>query len=148
MVRALLTAGVCALALTGCATIVKGTTQAVAINTPGVPGAQCTLSSPAIGTKVVATPASLTLDKAADNIQVVCKKECYQDGIGIIPSHTEAMAAGNIIAGGIIGLGVDAASGAMNKYTSDNQIAMVPDPNCRAPAAPPPMSPRGKAKVS
>jgi hypothetical protein len=124
--------GFVALSIAGCATIVKGTNQAVAVNTPGVPGAQCTLASPAIGTKIVTTPASLTLDKAADNITVVCKKECYQDGVGIIPSHTEAMAAGNIIAGGIIGLGVDAASGAMNRYTADNQFAMVPVPGCKA----------------
>src|SRR5690606_3274586 len=77
----------------GCATIVKGTTQSVAINTPGVPGAECTLSSSAIGTKVVFTPATLTLEKGADHISVVCRKECYQDGMGMIASHTEAMAA-------------------------------------------------------
>lgn len=118
----------------GCATITKGTTQSVAVNTPGVPGAQCTLTSSAIGNKVVVTPASLVLDKGADNISVVCKKECYQDGIGIIQSNTETMAAGNIIAGGVIGLGVDAASGAMNKYTSDNQFAMTPIAGCRAKA--------------
>ncbi len=118
--------------LAGCATIVKGTTQQVVLSTPGVPGAQCTPVSSAIGTKVVATPASMTLDKGADNIAVTCKKECYQDGTGIIASSTEAMAAGNIIAGGVIGLGVDAVSGAMNKYNAENQIAMVPIPGCRA----------------
>ena len=32
-------------------------------------------------------------------------------GSSIIPSNTEAMAAGNVIFGGVIGLGVDAASG-------------------------------------
>jgi phosphoketolase len=142
--RTFMVVGLSALVLSACATIVKGTTQAVALNTPGVPGAQCTLSSPAIGTKIVVTPAQLTLDKAADNIQVICKKECYQDGVGIIPSHTEAMAAGNIIAGGIIGLGVDAASGAMNKYNADNQIAMVPDPPCKAPTP----AAKGKPRVS
>jgi hypothetical protein len=117
--------------LAGCATITKGTTQSVAVNTPGVPGAQCTLNSSAIGTKVVTTPASLTLDKASDNITVVCKKECYQDGTGIIGSFTETMAAGNLIAGGVVGLGVDAVSGAMNRYNADNQFAMVPIQGCK-----------------
>lgn len=116
----------------GCATITKGTTQQVSLNTPGVTGAQCTLVSSAIGTKVVSTPATMTLDKGSDNIAVTCKKECFQDGTGIIASSTETMAAGNLIAGGIIGLGVDAASGAMNKYNAENQIAMVPIPGCRA----------------
>jgi hypothetical protein len=120
-----------AIFISACATLTKGTTQPIVLATPGVPGAQCTLSSPAIGTKVVTTPASLVLDKSQSSITVVCKKECYQDGTGIIASNTETMAAGNILAGGVIGLGIDAASGAMNKYNSDNQIAMVPIPGCR-----------------
>ncbi len=121
----------CAVAAGGCASIVKGTTQSVALNTPGVPGAQCTLVSEGIGTKTVATPATLVLDKSQHNIAVTCKKECYQDGVGIISSSTEGMAAGNIIAGGVIGLGIDAATGAMNKYNPDNQIAMVPVQGCK-----------------
>jgi hypothetical protein len=120
-----------ALSVAGCATITKGTTQPVAINTPGVTGAQCTLTSAAIGSKVVSTPATVVLDKSQDSISVVCKKECYQDAAGIISSNTEAMAAGNIIAGGVIGLGIDAASGAMNKYNGDNQFAMVPIQGCK-----------------
>lgn len=77
------------------------------------------------------TPASITLQKGSDNISVRCAKECFSDGVGIIGSHTEAMAAGNIIAGGVIGLGIDAASGAMNKYTEHNQISMMPLAGCR-----------------
>ncbi len=118
-------------AIGGCASITKGTTQSVALDTPGVPGASCTLASEGIGTKVVQTPTAMVLDKSQHNIAVTCKKECYNDGIGIIPSHTEAMAAGNIIAGGVVGLAVDAASGAMNKYNDANQIAMVPIPGCK-----------------
>lgn len=118
----------------GCATITKGTTQSVAVNTPGVPGAQCTLTSSAIGSKVVTTPASIVLDKGSDNISVVCKKECYQDAVGIISSNTETMTAGNVLVGGVIGLGVDAASGAMNRYNADNQFAMIPIPGCKAKA--------------
>jgi hypothetical protein len=48
------------------------------------------------------------------------------------------MAAGNVIFGGIIGLGVDAASGAMNKYPDVVTVAMTPDPACRAPEPAPP----------
>ena len=120
-----------AIFISACATLTKGTTQPVVLATPGVPGAQCTLNSPSIGTKVVTTPASIVLDKSQNSITVVCKKQCYQDGTGIISSNTETMAAGNILAGGVIGLGIDAASGAMNKYNSDNQIAMVPIPGCK-----------------
>lgn len=120
-----------AVAISGCATITKGTTQAVALNTPGAVGAQCTLNSSAIGTKVITTPATITLDKSQESITVLCKKECFQDGGTVIASNTETMAAGNLIAGGVVGLGVDAISGAMNKYNADNQVAMVPIPGCK-----------------
>jgi len=59
-------------------------------------------------------------------------------GTSVIPSGTEAMTAGNIVFGGIIGLGVDAASGAMNKYPDIVTVAMVPDQACQRPAAPRP----------
>jgi hypothetical protein len=103
-----------AAALAGCATITRGTTQVVAVNTPGVPGATSILSSSSIGSQTVLTPAPVTLQKGRDNVSVHCSKECYQDGAGVIGSNMEGMTAGNIILGGVIGLGVDAASGAMN----------------------------------
>ena len=40
-----------AVSVVGCATITRGTTQVVAVSTPGVPGAICTLSSGSIGAK-------------------------------------------------------------------------------------------------
>ncbi len=126
-------AGILAMLL-GCATITKGTTQAVAVSTPGAPGATCTLTSGGIGTKVVTTPATIVLDKSQDNISVVCKKQCFQDGVGIIASNTESMTAGNVLVGGVVGLGVDAVSGAMNRYNADNQFTMVPIQGCRASA--------------
>jgi hypothetical protein len=123
-----------AVMLAACATITKGTTQVVAVNTPGVAGASCTLTSPAIGTLTVVTPDTISLPKASDNISVRCSKECYQDGAGVISSNMEGMTAGNIILGGVIGLGVDAVSGAMNKYSPEIQVALIPVPGCGAPA--------------
>jgi hypothetical protein len=49
-----------------------------------------------------------------------------------VSSFTEGLAAGNIIAGGVIGLGVDAATGAMNKYAPETIIVMIPIQGCRA----------------
>jgi hypothetical protein len=120
------------LMLPSCATIVKGTTQTIAINSPGAAGARCQLRSGAIGTVDVVTPATVTLEKSQENITVHCVKECFQDGAGIVTSFTEGLAAGNIIAGGVIGLGIDAASGAMNKYAPETIIVMTPIQGCRA----------------
>jgi hypothetical protein len=124
------------LVLAACATLTKGTTQVVAINTPGVTGATCTLTAPAIGTLRVVTPDTVVLPKARDNVAVRCSKECYRDGDGSISSDVEGMVAGNIIIGGVVGAVADAASGAMYKYSGEVQVAMDPVPGCGvAPAA-------------
>jgi hypothetical protein len=120
----------CAFLLFGCATITKGTTQTVAVDTPGVPGATCTIQTQN-GPRVVTTPGNVVLDRGSSPLPIQCTKECYVIGSSIIPSNTEAMAAGNVIFGGFIGLGVDAATGALNKYADIVTVAMTPDPACR-----------------
>lgn len=118
-----------ALVLVGCATITKGTTQTIAVDTPGAPGATCTIQTQS-GPRVLTTPGNVTLDKGSAALPITCTKECYVMGSSMIPSNTESMAAGNVILGGVIGLGVDAATGAMNKYPDLVTVAMVPDPAC------------------
>lgn len=134
-----------ALLLASCATITKGTTQLVAVDTPGVPGAICTISTTS-GPQVVTTPGTVTLAKGANSLPIQCAKQCYLPGTGIIPSNAEAMAAGNVVFGGVIGLGVDAATGAMNHYADQVTVAMLPDPACRQ--APPPLSRRQAPAVA
>src|SRR5438067_666925 len=124
-----------ALLLTGCATITKGTTQSVAIDTPGVPGATCTITTQN-GPQMVTTPGTVVLTKGSTALPIQCTKECYLMGSSIIPSNTEAMAAGNVVFGGLIGLGVDTASGAINKYPDIVTVAMTPDQTCQQPVAP------------
>src|SRR6476646_2027373 len=121
-----------ALLLFGCATMTKGTTQSVAVDTPGVPGATCTIQTQS-GPQTVTTPGSIVLSKGSAALPIQCTKECYSAGSSIIPSNTETMAAGNVIFGGPIGLGVDAMSGAMNKYPDFVPVAMTPDPACQSP---------------
>ena len=122
--------GAISILFAGCSTIVKGTEQQVSVNTPGVPGAICQLQSPAIGTRTVQTPANITLPKSKNNVAVSCAAQCYTPGVGTLASHTEVMAAGNVLFGGIIGLGIDAASGAMNTYDPGVEVIMTPLPGC------------------
>jgi hypothetical protein len=126
----------CALPLIACATITKGTTQFVAIDTPGAPGATCTIQTKD-GPQLVTTPGNVTLRKGFEALPISCSKECYLPGAGMIASDTEAMTAGNVVFGGIIGLGVDAATGAMNKYANQVTVAMIPDQSCRRGELPP-----------
>jgi phosphoketolase len=123
------------LALVGCATITKGTTQTIAVDTPGVPGATCTIQTPN-GPRGLVTPGNVALDKQSAGLPITCTKECYTMGSSMIPSNTEAMAAGNVLLGGVVGLGVDAATGAMNKYPDLVTVAMLPDPACGSPRQP------------
>lgn len=129
-------------ALAGCATLTRGTTQTVAINTPGAPGAVCTLISPSVGTQTVTTPGVVTLAKGASAVSIRCSKECYGDGTGVLASSMDGMAAGNIVVGGVVGLGVDAATGAMNQYAPQADIVMAPDGSC--PASRPPAPKRNR----
>jgi hypothetical protein len=64
------------------------------------------------------------------------------------PVEGEAMAAGNVIFGGVIGLGVDAVSGALNKYPDQVTVAMAPDLACQKPPFPPATLPRAPPRTS
>ena len=59
-------------------------------------------------------------------------------------SNAEAISAGNVIFGGVLGLGVDAVSGALNKYPDQVTVAMTPDPACQKS----PVSPRAPPRTS
>jgi len=64
----------CAFLLVACATITEGTTQTVAVDTPGVPGATITTQS---GPQIVTTPGTVSLKKGSDPLPIACTKECY-----------------------------------------------------------------------
>lgn len=136
------------LALSGCASVIKGTSQSINVVTPPTTGATCTLSS-GQGNWQLTSPGSVTVEKSKDDIQVRCTKPGWQDATGIIPSNFEGWTVGNILLGGVIGLGVDAATGAINEYPNAFQVPMTP---VAPPAAPPPavqpptaLPPRGRA---
>jgi hypothetical protein len=116
-----------AMVLPGCATITKGSSQSVTVNTDPT-GATCMLSRD--GQQIAAvnpTPGTVMVGKASGAIAVACKKSGFQDAAGVLASTFQAMTFGNIIFGGIIGVAVDAASGAMNEYPPMVTISMVPE---------------------
>lgn len=114
------------LGLSGCATITKGTSQTVTVNT-APPGAMCTLSRDSNTIAVVnPTPGSIMVEKDKDAISVICKKEGYQDNAGTLASEFQGMTLGNIVFGGLIGVAIDAGSGAMNHYPPMVTVTMIP----------------------
>jgi hypothetical protein len=132
-------AAVAALGLvaSGCATIIEGTTQPVSVSTSPEEGAQCTLTN-SQGAWYVTTPGSTTVHKTKTDLDVTCNKPGFQPGHVVAVSHFGATTAANVIAGGVIGVGVDAASGA--NYHYDSPITVPLGPPMGQPAATPPPS--------
>jgi uncharacterized protein YceK len=92
--------------LSGCATIVKGTTQVIPISSDPT-GARVTIDSTPAGT----TPTTVTLSRKQNHMVVIEKEGYAPESVAVTKSMGGAVA-GNIIAGGFIGWGVDAMSGA------------------------------------
>ncbi len=132
---------VAGLQLAACASIIKGSSASINVTSPPVTGATCTLSS-SQGNWQVTTPASVTVERSKNDIQVRCTKDGYQDATAVIPSNFEGWTVGNLVFGGLIGVGVDAATGAMNDYPNAFQVPMVKLEQVQAaPLAPPPTAP-------
>jgi hypothetical protein len=112
--------------LASCASIVEGTDQTLAIKTDPTE-AECTLTQEGnmVG-KIDKTPGVLTLDKSKEDLIVECSKDGHFKEITSVSSSFEGMTFGNIIFGGIIGVGIDAASGAMNHYPEEVTVLLTP----------------------
>lgn len=113
------------LALTGCSSIVEGTSQEIVINT-NHEGADCELirESMPIG-RVNPTPGSVFVKNTKHDITIVCNKAGYEEAKYFNKSDVAGATFGNIVLGGGIGWAIDSASGADNKYTSPVNITLV-----------------------
>jgi hypothetical protein len=114
----------------GCATVIEGGDQVINVSTTGCEehGAMQCVAKNDDGSSVLTAPASVSMDKDKDSLVITCNsKDGEANGEVIIDSKYEAWNAGNILVGGIIGVGVDAATGAMWKYPSAVVVPMKCD---------------------
>ncbi|APV51275.1 hypothetical protein BWI17_17245 [Betaproteobacteria bacterium GR16-43] len=111
--------------LPGCATVLSGTNQTLNI-TSAPPGASCRITRDGlpIGT-IAATPGKLEVGKGAGHVKIACIKPDYIESVVTLPSHYQTSTFWNNAGPGIIGLGVDAASGAMYQYVPDVTVHLV-----------------------
>ena len=117
---------VLATVLAGCATVVSGTTQTIGVNTdPEGADCQFTRKGVLVG-RVNPTPGTIQVGKDYESVSVLCQKEGFDDATGVIGSEFQAMTLGNILLGGLIGVVVDAASGAMTKYPEVVTFTLIP----------------------
>lgn len=115
------------LSLSGCATIIEGTTQPLAVTSLPAQGAKCTLQN-SQGTYYVTTPGTVIVHKTKTDLKIKCTKVGYEDSNIVQTANLAATTASNVLAGGVIGLGVDAARGANYYYDSPVTVVMTPVP--------------------
>ncbi len=101
-----------AMLLTGCATVIDKATQSVLIDTAPEDGAQCTLAN-SEGVWRVVSPGLAKIRKTQNDLSVDCIKPGVGSGHVVAASHFRGTTAGNVIFGGIVGVGIDAASGGL-----------------------------------
>ncbi len=130
-----------AFAVSGCASILDGRSQEIAVSTDP-PGAECAFYREE-GTRIATierTPGSAVVRKTRNDIWIVCAKPGYQQAIYL--NHSGAALA-NVV-GGIFTLGistaVDSSTGAGNEYQSPANVVMLP--NARGTAEGPAVLPR------
>lgn len=113
-----------AMNLTSCASIVSGTNQSVSVDTGSVQGADCTLKNNKGKWYVSNTPGSVVVNRSYNDLLVECSKSGYPKGHTSVKSSTKGMAFGNVVFGGVVGAGVDMASGAAYDYPNDIHVQL------------------------
>lgn len=103
----------------GCASIVNGQNQSLSVQARSkgdqVADANCKLSNDK-SVWYLKTPGSTTVRRSYEDLAVLCEKPGLEAGLTSAKSSTKAMAFGNILFGGVIGVGVDTISGAAYDY--------------------------------
>ncbi len=129
-----LAAATIAAGLAGCEGVPKQTppqqksplSQQIAIDTPGVPGAHCTLSSVTVGRQTLTTPASIEVDRSPEIIVVLCRKPCYLDASAMLSPEGLRRQDGTVV----------------YSYPAETAITLRPADRCDAgPARPRPAAP-------
>lgn len=113
-------------AASGCATLVKGTDESVTVMTEPS-GATCALDRDGHSIAMIkATPETVEVDRDKDDIVITCDLEKFETTVGRLESEFGGATLGNILLGGVVGLAVDAASGANNEYPDSITLVMMP----------------------
>jgi hypothetical protein len=110
----------------GCATVVTHGFQTIAVQTDPA-GADCTFSRDGLPlARVNPTPGEALVGKSSGALSLLCRKEGYVDAAAPMESGFQAMTLGNVLIGGIIGLVIDASTGAMTTYPDTVTITLLP----------------------
>ncbi|RVT96864.1 hypothetical protein EOD42_10695 [Rhodovarius crocodyli] len=113
--------------LPACATIVSGTSNISVATEP--PGATCALErrGEVVG-GIASTPSMVRVPRSMRDMTLRCNHQAYGQGTTTVPSGINPMIIGNVLVGGLVGLAVDASTGAMGRYPEEVSLTLQPDP--------------------
>jgi len=134
--------------VSGCASITTGQNQPLTVETMPCRMATCRLSNDKGTWYVSATPGTVTVQRAYGDMTIICEKDEFKSNPTLVASATKGMAFGNILVGGIIGIAVDAGTGAAYDYPPVISVPMIctGDPKLVVqPIPPPPLSVQAKS---
>jgi len=114
-----------ALLVGGCATALKGSTQEVRIGVSGAESATCKASNSS-GAWTVKAPGTVKVERSGGALSITCEAEGYTSDTQVVSSEFNGATVGNILLGGIIGVAIDAASGANYSYPESVQLTLEP----------------------
>ncbi len=113
--------------LLACATITTGSNHSLSVMTDP-PGAACNVIREGKTVGVVnPTPGSVQISKSIQDLTLNCTRPGYGTGVSTVGGDLQAMSLGNILLGGVIGVAVDAASGALGRYPDSVQVKLPPE---------------------
>lgn len=111
--------------LTGCASVVNGTHQTIAIETTPTKDAHCALENNKGKWYVTNTPASVVVHRSYKDLVVTCEKPGYDKSTTTVKSKTQAAVLGNLILGGGLGAGIDTINGSAYEYPLQIKISLL-----------------------
>ena len=115
-----------ALTCTACATIVGGTTQEVFIQSEPA-GAYCKADRQGVTVGVInPTPGRLGLSRSRESVTVSCTLKDFEQSDEVLVASFTGATVGNLLLGGLVGIAIDASSGANNKYPDRVLIVLTP----------------------
>ena len=112
------------IALSACASVTTQWHQDVVLATPLVVDANCSLQNER-GTWTATKPGPVRVTKSKTPLEVRCTKEGYRDTTAIALVGIEPWFWGNFVIGGLLGMGLDWATGSIHKYRSPVTVFMT-----------------------
>ena len=120
--------------ITGCATVTRGSKQKFRVETTP-PGARVDLTN---GQSCAATPCDFKLKRKSEFTVNISKLGCEPASVFVsheLSGKGAVGMAGNVVVGGVVGVGIDAVTGAtQDLHPNPVQVALVCEPSATNPA--------------